>query len=180
MDKKSIWKIVIFLVISLVLYGIFSTNVGDIFSTIVYLVSVLSMGIGGALAVSIISPILANLFGILGAELSQVLFPLIIANVLLVLGFWVFTKKIFDSKKILGSFLGILVGSIIRAIPITIGANNLAEISTEVRNALGFPQFASALVGGLILWIVYIILSKTNNIPEWLAINQEEQVTENS
>ncbi|MFW6311805.1 MAG: hypothetical protein ACOC1K_06175 [Nanoarchaeota archaeon] len=175
MQKNQMWQIIVLIVLSLVFYWLFSPNVGDILAGITYFVSVIIAGLTGGLIVSIVAPLLAGLVGLLGSALSEVLFSLIIANVLLVLGFWLFTEIIFKEKNILGIFLGVLVGSILRAIPVTISANNITDISPELRNALGFPQFASALLGGLILWILYIILAKTNNLPSWFILNKASE-----
>lgn len=178
-ENKGLWmKVIGLVVVALILQALFGQDMGDLLSSVVYYFSVIMTGFVGAIIVGVVTPLLGKLLGVMGQDVSLVWFGLLIGNILFVATIWFFKSRFFKEQKFWGMLLAVIVGSILRVIPVTINANALADISDGVRNALGFPQFATALVGGLIALIIIFILkkmnlaSKFNLAPEQKKVNQ--------
>lgn len=166
-SSKLAIKIIVFLILAFIFQAIFSSNVADIFITALFFISVIFTGIYAGLGLGILFPLVALIGGML-APLNNVLWGLIIGNTLLVVVFWLFKKIAINNAKSLYLWIGALLGAILRVIPITISANRITDISQDIRNALGFPQLATALVGGFLALIIYHLLRayKSEILPE--------------
>ncbi|MFW5788225.1 MAG: hypothetical protein ACOCV3_08150, partial [Halanaerobiales bacterium] len=166
-QKVKTIKIVLLLLAAVLFYALLSPGIGEVVASFLLFSAVLITGLVGSIIVGILVPVLAGLFNLLSPELSEVMLYLVIGNILLVTSYYYINKIIFDKKSLLAVFMGFFIAAILRAIPVTIYAYNLEEISQEMRNALGFPQFFSALLGGVIFFFLFIILRKLDMLSKF-------------
>ncbi len=174
-QKRTIISSIILIVLSVIFYRAFAPDLGDILSSLTYFISVLAGGLTGGLAVGILSPLIAGLFDFLSPQLSEVLLYLVIGNVLLVVSFMLINQKLFNPDNLLGIIIGVFVGAVLRVIPVALAVNNMEEVTEEMRQVLGFPQFFAAFLAGLILFIGFGILRRTGLLPDYLVTTSEEE-----
>jgi hypothetical protein len=130
---------------------------GPIINAILILVLFL-IGIRSALVLCLIPSLMALAGGLLPAILSPVVPFIMISNVIFVLSIdWFYNQ---NKNEIKGYWLGVLAGAGLKFIFLLFSVNFIGkllikqELVVKVAQMMSWPQFATALTGGLIAWAV--------------------------
>jgi len=130
---------------------------GPIINAILILILFLA-GIRSALVVCLVPSLMALAGGILPAVLSPVVPFIMISNVVFVLSIdWFYNQ---NKNEIKGYWLGVLAGAGLKFIFLLFSVNFIGkllikqELVVKVAQMMSWPQFATALTGGLIAWAV--------------------------
>ncbi|WP_298840369.1 ECF transporter S component [Clostridium sp.] len=143
--------------------GISQFFVGPAVNAILIITAVICGSTYGVLVGSL-TPLLAYLTGQLASPLGPFIPFIIISNILFVLSFIILNKR---GKY--GQYLGIIIGSFVKYIFLSISASKLIplfelNIPTKIVNKLvitmGIPQLITALIGGCFALIIISILRK--------------------
>lgn len=130
---------------------------GPIINSIFILVLFL-VGIRSALVVCLVPSLMALSGGLLPAVLAPVVPFVMIGNVIYVLGVDYFYNVNKDDAK--GYWLGVLVGSAAKFLFLYASVTWIAELllkkdlAVKVAQMMSWPQFATAVLGGMIAWVV--------------------------
>ncbi len=116
------------------------------------------VGIRSALLVCLIPSLMALAGGLLPAVLAPVVPFIMIGNVILVLSIdWLYNNFRDEAK---GYWLGILVGAGLKFLFLFTSVTFIGrllikrELTLKVAQMMSWPQFATAILGGLIAWLV--------------------------
>ena len=116
------------------------------------------VGIRSALVVCLIPSLMALSGGLLPAILAPVVPFIMIGNVLFVLGIdWFYQSSKNENK---GYWLGVLVGAGLKFIFLLASVKFIGrlllkqELAVKVAQIMSWPQFATAVAGGLIAWAI--------------------------
>lgn len=130
---------------------------GPIINAILILILFLA-GIRSALVVCLVPSLMALAGGLLPAVLSPVVPFIMISNVVFVLSIdWFYNQ---NKNEIKGYWLGVLAGAGLKFIFLLFSVNFIGkllikqELVVKVAQMMSWPQFATALTGGLIAWAV--------------------------
>ncbi|MBU3155492.1 ECF transporter S component [Clostridium estertheticum] len=154
---------IVFQVVGKSFPGISQFFVGPAVNAILILTAIICGGTYGILVGSL-TPLLAYLTGQLASALGPFIPFIIIGNILFVLSFIILNKR---GKY--GTYLGILIGSFIKYIFLSISASKLiplfelnipAKIINKLVITMGIPQLITALIGGFFALIIISILRK--------------------
>jgi len=130
---------------------------GPIINAILVLILFL-VGIRSALVVCLIPSLMALSGGLLPAVLAPVVPFIMISNVIFVLGIDRLYQATKNEKK--GYWLGVLVGAGFKFLFLLASVNFIGrllikqELVVKVAQMMSWPQFATAMTGGLIAWAV--------------------------
>ncbi|APC41785.1 ECF transporter S component [Clostridium estertheticum] len=154
---------IVFQVVGKSFPGISQFFVGPAVNAVLILTAIICGGTYGVLVGSL-TPLLAYLTGQLASALGPFIPFIITSNILFVLSFIILNKR---GKY--GKYLGIIIGSFIKYIFLSISASKLIplfelNIPTKIINKLvitmGIPQLITALIGGFFALIIISILRK--------------------
>ncbi|MBW9151199.1 ECF transporter S component [Clostridium estertheticum] len=154
---------IVFQVVGKSFPGISQFFVGPAVNAVLILTAIICGGTYGVLVGSL-TPLLAYLTGQLASTLGPFIPFIITSNILFVLSFIILNKQ---GKY--GKYLGIIIGSFIKYIFLSISASKLIplfelNIPTKIINKLvitmGIPQLITALIGGFFALIIISILRK--------------------
>jgi len=116
------------------------------------------VGIRSALVVCLIPSLMALSGGLLPAILAPVVPFIMISNVIFVLGIdWLYQSNKSENK---GYWLGIIVGAGLKFVFLLASVNFIGkllikqELIVKVAQMMSWPQFATAVTGGLIAWAI--------------------------
>jgi len=129
---------------------------GPIINAIFVLVLFL-VGIRSALVICLIPSLMALSGGLLPAILAPVTPFIMIGNAIFVLTIDWFYNKAKDSNK--GYWLGIILGAALKFAWLFLSVNFITrllikqELAVKVTQMMSWPQFATAVLGGLIAWV---------------------------
>jgi len=130
---------------------------GPIINAILILILFL-VGIRSALVVCLIPSLMALAGGLLPAILSPVVPFIMISNVIFVLSIdWLYNQS---KNEIKGYWLGVLVGAGLKFLFLLLSVNFIGhllikqELTIKVAQMMSWPQFATAIAGGLIAWAI--------------------------
>lgn len=128
---------------------------GPIINAILILVLFL-VGIRSALVVCLIPSLMALAGGLLPAILAPVIPFIMISNVIFVLSIeWIYNQ---NKNEVQGYWLGVLVGAGLKFLFLLSSVNLIdrllikQELTVKVAQMMSWPQFATAVTGGLIAW----------------------------
>jgi hypothetical protein len=116
------------------------------------------VGIRSALLVCLIPSIMALSSGLLPAVLAPVVPFVMISNVILVLSVEWCYELFKNSNK--GYWFGVLVGAFLKFLFLFFSVNIIAklllkkDLAITVSRMMSWPQFATAIFGGVIAWVV--------------------------
>ncbi|TCT12980.1 hypothetical protein EDC18_11054 [Natranaerovirga pectinivora] len=102
--------------------------------------SVMFLGLKYAVIISLFSPFLAHLFGIMRILLVV---PFIAASNMVYVIIFQYTYKI-------NKYISIFLAAFIKFLVLYLAVNYFLEVPATVKMALGTPQFYTAIIGGLI------------------------------
>jgi hypothetical protein len=116
------------------------------------------VGIRSALMVCLIPSIMALASGLLPAVLAPVAPFVMISNVIFILSI----EQIYEANKNSerGYWLGVLTGALLKFVFLFLSINVIAglllrkELAVSVTQMMSWPQFTTALLGGVIAWAV--------------------------
>ncbi|MCB2305881.1 ECF transporter S component [Clostridium estertheticum] len=154
---------IVFQVVGKSFPGISQFFVGPAVNAVLILTAIICGGTYGILVGSL-TPLLAYLTGQLASALGPFIPFIITSNILFVLSF-----IILSNRGKYGKYLGIIIGSFIKYIFLSISASKLIplfelNIPTKIINKLvitmGIPQLITALIGGFFALIIISILRK--------------------
>lgn len=130
---------------------------GPIINAILILLLFL-VGIRSALVVCLIPSLMALAGGLLPAVLAPVVPFIMISNVIFVLSVdWLYNQ---NKKEFNGYLLGILIGAGLKFLFLLVAVSFIGrllirqELTIKVAQMMSWPQFATALTGGLIAWAI--------------------------
>jgi len=130
---------------------------GPVINAILILILFL-VGIRSALVVCLIPSLMALAGGLLPAILAPVIPFIMISNVIFVLSIeWIYNQSRNEAK---GYWLGVLVGAGLKFLFLLASVNLIGrllikqELTIKVAQIMSWPQFATAVAGGLIAWAV--------------------------
>ena len=130
---------------------------GPIINAILILILFL-VGIRSALVVCLIPSLMALAGGLLPAILSPVVPFIMISNVIFVLSIdWFYNQS---KNEIKGYWLGVLAGAGLKFLFLLLSVNFIGhllikqELTIKVAQMMSWPQFATAIAGGLIAWAI--------------------------
>lgn len=115
------------------------------------------VGVRSALVVCLIPSLMALSGGLLPAVLAPVVPYIMISNVILVLSVEFFHKNIKDDIK--GYWLGVFSGALLKFLFLFGSVNIISkllikqELAVKVAQMMSWPQFATALAGGVIAFV---------------------------
>ncbi|MDO8668444.1 MAG: ECF transporter S component [bacterium] len=116
------------------------------------------VGIRSALVVALVPSLMALAGGLLPAVLSPVVPFIMISNAIFVLS----VDRIYDWSKdsSRGYWIGVLVGAILKFLFLYISVSFIAkllikqELAVKVAQMMSWPQLATAVLGGMIAWVI--------------------------
>lgn len=130
---------------------------GPIVNAILILVLFL-VGVRSALVLCLIPSLMALSGGLLPAVLAPVVPFVMISNTILVLSIDWFYTNLKDDQK--GYWLGLFVGASLKFLFLFLSVNYIGkllikqELVAKVAQMMSWPQMATAVVGGMIAWII--------------------------
>lgn len=120
------------------------------------ILSTLIMGPFGAALIGMLTPVIAFLRGILAPPLGPAI-PFI------VLGNWAYIFTFAGLRKV-NQYLALVVAAVLKLLVLAGAVRFLLSVPPPVAKALQFPQLITALVGGLVAFLVWAGLEKTGMI----------------
>lgn len=114
------------------------------------------VGVRSALVMCLVPSLMALAGGLLPAVLAPVVPFIMISNVILVLSVEWFYKNIKSTQK--GYWLGIFIGALLKFLFLFASVTFISrllikqELAVKVAQMMSWPQFATALIGGMIAW----------------------------
>lgn len=126
----------------------------------VFFVSVVALGVRGAVLIALIPSIFSLAVGLLPAVLAPMVPFIMIGNIILIIVFDFLRKKNYWVGMILGGFLKfIFLASISSAV---INLILKKEIASQVATMMGWSQLLTALAGGLVAYLFLKSIKKIN------------------
>jgi len=130
---------------------------GPIVNAILILILFL-VGIRSAMVVALVPSLMALAGGLLPAILAPVVPFIMISNALFVLTIDWFYNKTKDSNK--GYWLGVIIAAAVKFIFLYFSVSWITkllikqELAVKVAEMMSWPQFATAVIGGMIAWVI--------------------------
>jgi riboflavin transporter len=130
---------------------------GPIINAILILILFLS-GIRSAMVVALVPSLMALAGGLLPAILAPVVPFIMIGNVIFILTVDWFYDQVKDSNK--GYWLGIILGAALKFAWLFLSVSFISrllikrELAVKVAQMMSWPQFATAVMGGMIAWAI--------------------------
>ncbi|MCK4744693.1 iron hydrogenase [Candidatus Parcubacteria bacterium] len=124
----------------------------------ILILTLMSVGIRSALIVCLIPSLIAMSSGLLPAILAPIVPFIMIANTILVLTIDWFDRCVKDKTKAYWS--GLFIGASLKFFFLYISVSFISkllikqELAVKVARMMSWPQFATAVIGGIIAWII--------------------------
>ena len=124
----------------------------------ILIITLLLIGIRSALVLCLIPSLMALSGGLLPAMLAPIVPFIMISNVILVISFdWIYNNFKNANKSY---WLGIVIGAGLKFIFLFASVSLISkllikqELAVKVAQLMSWPQFATAVIGGMIAWVV--------------------------
>ncbi|MCK5062059.1 hypothetical protein KAR28_05955 [Candidatus Parcubacteria bacterium] len=123
----------------------------------ILIITLFLIGIRSALVLCLVPSMMALAGGLLPAILAPVIPFIMIGNVILVLAIDWFYINIKDNRK--GFAIGIVVGAALKFIFLFFSVSVISdllikqELAVKVAQMMSWPQFATAITGGMLAWV---------------------------
>jgi hypothetical protein len=130
---------------------------GPIINAILILILFL-VGIRSAIVVALVPSLMALAGGLLPAILAPAVPFIMISNALFVLIIDWFYSRIKDSNQ--GYWLGVIIAAAVKFVFLYLSVSWIAkllikqELAVKVAEMMSWPQFATAVIGGMIAWVI--------------------------
>lgn len=124
----------------------------------IFVLALFLVGIRSALVICLIPSLIALSGGLLPAILAPVVPFIMIGNIIFVLTVDWFHNKSKDSNK--GYWLGVILGAALKFTWLFLSVSFIShllvkqELAVKVAQMMSWPQFATAVMGGMIAWVV--------------------------
>lgn len=120
------------------------------------LISGTYVGIIGAVIIGILTPLIAFVRGILAPPLAPMIPFIMVGNAVLIIAYVISRAKL--GKGYAGSAVGLIIGAIIKFLILSSAVRFIVSVPPPVAKAMQIPQLYTALLGGVIAFIVEKIL----------------------
>ncbi len=146
------------------------------------ILTVLMIGLGSGVILSIVTPVTAFLIAPspIMSGIPLVIPCIMIGNSILAISVWVFQKKLLMSTASIRVIIGIVVGAISKAIfmgvtivlillplfsgNIAVPAQKLPILLQTAKVTFSITQFVTAIIGGVISYVIWLRIKNINNI----------------
>ena len=124
----------------------------------ILIITLFLVGIRSALVVCLVPSLMALSGGLLPAVLAPVIPFIMISNVVLVLSVDYFYNAFRNNRR--GYWLGVITGALLKFIFLYLSVIWISkllikqELVAKVAQMMSWPQFATAVIGGMIAWLV--------------------------
>ena len=124
----------------------------------IFVLALFLVGIRSALVICLIPSLIALSGGLLPAILAPVVPFIMIGNAIFVLAIDWFYNNVKNSNK--GYWLGIILGAALKFVFLFLSVSFISrllvkqELAVKVAQMMSWPQFATAVMGGMIAWVV--------------------------
>jgi len=122
----------------------------------IFILALFMVGIRSALVVALVPSLMALSGGLLPAVLAPVVPFIMIGNVIFILSADWFYNNLTDEKR--GYWLGIIIGAALKFLFLYLSVSFISrllikqELAVKVAQMMSWPQFFTAIAGGLIAW----------------------------
>ncbi len=120
------------------------------------LISGAYVGIIGAVIIGMLTPLIAFVRGILAPPLAPMIPFIMVGNAVLIIAYVISRAKL--GKGYAGSAVGLIIGAIIKFLILSSAVRFIVSVPPPVAKAMQIPQLYTALLGGVIAFIVEKIL----------------------
>ncbi|MFH1427241.1 MAG: ECF transporter S component [Patescibacteria group bacterium] len=124
----------------------------------ILIITLFLVGIRSAMVVALIPSLMALAGGLLPAVLAPVVPFIMISNVILILSVdWLYNNFKDENK---GYWIGVIVGALLKFTFLFFSVSFIAklllkqELAVKVAQMMSWPQFATAVIGGMLAWVV--------------------------
>ncbi len=128
---------------------------GPLVNTMLY-VAATFVGIGGGVAIGLVTPVVAFVRGILLPPLGPMIPYIALGNAVLVIVF-----GLLERKGRLAAILGVVLASVAKFLVLSTAVRFVVEVKPAIARAMQAPQLFTALAGGAIALIVSEALVRT-------------------
>ncbi len=124
----------------------------------ILILTLMSVGIRSALVVCLVPSLIAMSSGLLPVVLVPVVPFIMIANTILVLTIDWFNR--YNKDKVKGYWYGLFVGAVLKFFFLYASVSFISkllikqEFAVKVAQMMSWPQFATAIIGGMIAWMI--------------------------
>jgi len=132
---------------------------GTIVNAVLF-ISVVSLGVRGAVLIALVPSIFSLSVGLLPAALAPMIPFIMVSNIILVLIFDLLRKKKYWAGMISAGFLKFVFLTSVSFVVINLLLKK--EIAQQVAVMMSWPQLLTALAGGVIAYLVLKSLNKSN------------------
>ncbi len=122
------------------------------------IISAAFTGVGGAVIIGALTPLIAFLRGILPAPLGPIIPFIMLGNAVLVISYAV-SKRVINSS-LPGSITGVIIGSILKFLVLSTAVRFIVEVPPPVAQIMQVPQLFTALIGGIIAIAIITTIGK--------------------
>jgi len=136
----------------------FQIITGPLVNAMLFL-AVLFLPIEGALMLCLLPSLIALSVGTLPVALAPMIPFIITSNAILVITFTSLKKKNFIAAVIFASFLKFIF--LLSTSYLVLGLITQKQIAQKVAQMMSYPQFITALAGGLLAWLIIKTFKKT-------------------
>jgi len=116
------------------------------------LISGTYVGIIGAVIIGMLTPLIAFVRGILAPPLAPMIPFIMVGNAVLIIAYVISRAKL--GKGYAGSAVGLIIGAIIKFLILSSAVRFIVSVPPPVAKAMQIPQLYTALLGGVIAFIV--------------------------
>ncbi len=156
-DTKTNWltRTALLLAIALVFQmgGFPQPITGPLVNTVLYLAASI-VGWQGGILIGILTPVVAAMRGILPPPLAPLIPFIALGNATMVVLFYLLKSK--------NKIVAIVVASVVKFLILFSAVNLLVQVPPAVSKMMSLPQLITALVGGIVAFLVMTILKKAN------------------
>ncbi len=120
------------------------------------LISGTYVGIIGAVIIGMLTPLIAFVRGILAPPLAPMIPFIMLGNAVLVIVYVAARSKL--GKGYAGTAIGLIIGAIVKFLVLSSAVRFIVSVPPPVAKAMQIPQLYTALLGGVVAFIVEKIL----------------------
>lgn len=131
---------------------------GPLVNTMLYIAATF-VGIGGGVAIGVVTPVIAFWRGILPPPLGPMIPFIAIGNAVLVIVF-----GLLERRGRLAAIVGIVAASVLKFLVLSGAVRFVVQVKPAIANMMQTPQLMTALAGGAIAFVVSEALLRTGAV----------------
>ncbi|HHY32823.1 MAG TPA: ECF transporter S component [Firmicutes bacterium] len=131
---------------------------GPLVNTMLYIAATF-VGIGGGVAIGVVTPVIAFWRGILPPPLGPMIPFIAIGNAVLVIVF-----GLLERRGRLAAIVGIVAASVLKFLVLSGAVRFVVQVKPAIANMMQTPQLVTALAGGAIAFVVSEALLRTGAV----------------